>query len=50
MEQQRLARQLEELQARLALGPQEDIIPQLNSKVQEEGRDPGSRQVDKWPI
>ncbi|XP_020034348.1 protein ERGIC-53-like [Castor canadensis] len=38
MEQQRLARQLEELQARLALGPQEDIIPQLNSKVQEEGQ------------
>ncbi|XP_045372806.1 protein ERGIC-53-like isoform X3 [Camelus bactrianus] len=33
----RLARQLKGLQARLALGTKEDMIPKLNSEVQEEG-------------
>ncbi|MBZ3883406.1 Protein ERGIC-53-like [Sciurus carolinensis] len=37
MEQLRLTRQLEQLQARLALGTRVDIIPQPNSKAQEEG-------------
>uniref|UniRef100_A0A8C3W2A3 Lectin, mannose binding 1 like n=1 Tax=Catagonus wagneri TaxID=51154 RepID=A0A8C3W2A3_9CETA len=37
MEQLRLARQLEGLRARLALGTEEDTIPKPNSKVQEEG-------------
>ncbi|EQB78094.1 lectin, mannose-binding, 1-like protein [Camelus ferus] len=40
----RLARQLKGLQARLALGTKEDMIPKLNSEVQEEGRDPESKQ------
>lgn len=34
-------RQPEGLQARLALGTREDMIPKLNSKDQEEGRGPG---------
>lgn len=41
----RLAGKLEELQARLALGIRGDSIPPLNAKAQEEGKDPGSRQV-----
>uniref|UniRef100_A0A8D0PCJ1 L-type lectin-like domain-containing protein n=1 Tax=Sus scrofa TaxID=9823 RepID=A0A8D0PCJ1_PIG len=45
MEQLRLARQLEGLRARLALGTKEDTILKPNSKVQEEGRDSGNRQV-----
>ncbi|CAD7672653.1 unnamed protein product [Nyctereutes procyonoides] len=36
MEECRLARQLEGLQARLALGTREDVMPKLSSKVQEE--------------
>uniref|UniRef100_A0A8C6B9U6 Lectin, mannose binding 1 like n=1 Tax=Monodon monoceros TaxID=40151 RepID=A0A8C6B9U6_MONMO len=36
-EQLRLARQLEGLRARLALGTKEDMIPKLNCEVQEEG-------------
>lgn len=50
MEELRLARQLEGLRARLALGTREDVIPQLSSEVQDEGRDPGSRQVGQGPI
>ncbi|XP_030891572.1 protein ERGIC-53-like [Leptonychotes weddellii] len=37
MEELRLARQLEGLRAKLALGPRKDAIPQLSSEVQEEG-------------
>uniref|UniRef100_A0A8C0T9C2 Complexin 3 n=1 Tax=Canis lupus familiaris TaxID=9615 RepID=A0A8C0T9C2_CANLF len=37
MEERRLARQLEGLRARLALGTREDAMPKLSSKVQEEG-------------
>nr|XP_023509352.1 protein ERGIC-53-like isoform X6 [Equus caballus] len=37
MEQLRLARQLEGLQARLALGTKEDMVPKLKSEAQEEG-------------
>ncbi|EFB20240.1 hypothetical protein PANDA_012091, partial [Ailuropoda melanoleuca] len=37
MEELRLARQLEGLRARLALGTREDVIPQLSSEAQEEG-------------
>uniref|UniRef100_A0A452TED3 Lectin, mannose binding 1 like n=1 Tax=Ursus maritimus TaxID=29073 RepID=A0A452TED3_URSMA len=37
MEELRLARQLEGLRARLALGTREDVIPQLSSEVQDEG-------------
>lgn len=44
MEQLRLVKQLAGLRARLALGAREDVIPKLSSEVQEEGRDPGSRQ------
>uniref|UniRef100_A0A8D1LVI1 L-type lectin-like domain-containing protein n=1 Tax=Sus scrofa TaxID=9823 RepID=A0A8D1LVI1_PIG len=50
MEQLRLARQLEGLRARLALGTKEDTILKPNSKVQEEGRDSGNRQVVQGPI
>ncbi|XP_008586783.1 PREDICTED: protein ERGIC-53-like [Galeopterus variegatus] len=41
MEQLRLARQLERLQARLPLGTRQDIIPKPKSEAQEEGRDSG---------
>ncbi|KAB1257131.1 Protein ERGIC-53-like [Camelus dromedarius] len=44
----RLARQLKGLQARLALGTKEDMIPKLNSEVQEEGRDPESKQEEGY--
>ncbi|XP_077935060.1 protein ERGIC-53-like [Halichoerus grypus] len=37
MEELRLARQLEGLRAKLALGPRKDAIPQPSSEVQEEG-------------
>ncbi|XP_041590814.1 protein ERGIC-53-like isoform X5 [Vulpes lagopus] len=37
MEERRLARQLEGLRVRLALGTREDAMPKLSSKVQEEG-------------
>ncbi|XP_027621954.1 protein ERGIC-53-like [Tupaia chinensis] len=37
-EQFRLARQLEKLRARLALGTSEDVTPMPNSKAQEEGK------------
>lgn len=50
MEQLHQARQLEGLQARLALDTREDMIPKLSSKDQEEGRSSGSRQVGKGPI
>lgn len=45
IEQLRLARQLEGLRARLAVGIGEDTIPKLSSKDQEEGRGPRNRQV-----
>ena len=45
MEQLRLAKQLEGLQARLGLGTKEDMTPELNYGVWEEGRDPENRQV-----
>lgn len=41
-EQFLLARKLEELQARLALGTSKDSIRPLGSEVQEEGKDPGA--------
>lgn len=44
-EQLRLEKQLEGLRARLGLGTKEDVTPKLNYGVQEEGRDPGNRQV-----
>jgi mannose-binding-like lectin 1 len=37
-----LARKLEELKARLALGTREASIPPLNPKAQEEGKCPGT--------
>ena len=45
MEQLRLAKPLEGLQARLGLGTKEDMTPELNYGVWEEGRDPENRQV-----
>ena len=45
MEQLRLAKQLEGLRATLGLGVKEDMTPKLNYGVQEDGRDPGNRQV-----
>lgn len=50
MEKLRLVRQLEGLQAKLALSTREDLIPKLSSKDQEEGRGPGGRQVGHGPI
>lgn len=44
-EQFRLARKLEGLQASLALSTSKDSIQPLDSKAQEEGKDPGSKQV-----
>lgn len=50
MEQLRLARQLEGLQARLALGTKEDMVPKLKSEAQEEGRDPGNTRWGRDPF
>lgn len=44
-DQLHLARKLEELKARLALGTREASISPLNPKTQEEGKCPGNRQV-----
>lgn len=41
MEELRLARQLEGLWAKLALGTKEHVIPQRSSEVQEEGKGAG---------
>lgn len=46
-EQFRLARKLEELQAKLALGTSKDSIRPLDSEVQEEGKDSGP---GRWAI
>lgn len=50
MEQLRLARQLEGLRARLALGIREDTIPKLSSKDQEEGRGQGAGRWGRSPF